>query len=213
MGCSQPLDLCRIFGLFCSTATPTHTPTNTPLPTATPTHTLTNTPLPTDTPTHTPTNTPLPTDTPTHTPLPTDTPTPTNTPLPTATPTHTPTLTLEVGAAPYITSFILVNADADEDLRPLSDGDTIIEGTFTIRVETTPATVGSVVFGLNDNPRFKVENQDAYALRGDNSGDYHAWLAEPGTYKLTATPYTEADGQGEAGTPLTITFTVVAASS
>ncbi len=107
-----------------------------------------------------------------------------------------------------ITGFVLVDADADEDIRPLADGDTITEETITIRVETEPPIVGSVVFGLNEEPRFKVENEAAYALKGDDNGDYHAWLAEPGTYTLTATPYTEADGQGEAGTPLTITFTV-----
>ncbi len=107
-----------------------------------------------------------------------------------------------------ITRFILVDADADEDLRPLEDGDTITEETITIRVETEPPIVGSVVFRLDDEPRFKVENEAAYALKGDDNGDYHAWLAEPGTYTLTATPYTEADGGGEAGTPLTITFTV-----
>ncbi len=107
-----------------------------------------------------------------------------------------------------IIRFVLVDADGDEDLRPLADGDTITEETITIRVETEPPRVGSVVFGLDDEPRFKVENEDAYALKGDDNGDYHAWLAEPGTYRLRATPYTEADGQGEAGTPLTITFTV-----
>ncbi len=115
--------------------------------------------------------------------------------------------------AQAVTGFMLVDADADEDIRPLADGDTITEETITIRVETEPPRVGSVVFGLNEEPRFKVENEDAYALKGDDNGDYHAWLAEPGTYRLTATPYTEADGQGEAGTPLTITFTVEAPGS
>ncbi len=124
------------------------------------------------------------------------------------TPEATAEVTPEVGAAPSVTGFVLVDADADEDLRPLADGDTITEGTITIRAETEPPIVGSVVFGLDDEPRFKVENEAAYALKGDDNGDYHAWLAEPGTYTLTATPYTEADGQGEAGTPLTITFTV-----
>ncbi len=112
-----------------------------------------------------------------------------------------------------VTGFILVDADADEDIRRLEDGETITEETITIRVETEPPIVGSVVFGLDDEPRFKVENEAAYALKGDDNGDYHAWLAEPGTYTLTATPYTEADGGGEAGTPLTITFTVEAPGS
>ncbi len=127
---------------------------------------------------------------------------------PAVTPEITAEVTPDAGSAPSVTGFVLVDADADADLRPLEDGDTITEGTITIRVETAPPIVGSVVFGLDDEPRFKVENEDAYALKGDDNGDYHAWLAEPGTYTLTATPYTEADGQGEAGTPLTIRFTV-----
>ncbi len=117
------------------------------------------------------------------------------------------------GGKEAITGFTLVDADADEDIRLLEDGDIITEETITIRVETEPPIVGSVVFGLNEEPRFKVENEAAYALKGDDNGDYHAWLAEPGTYTLTATPYTEADGGGEAGTPLTITFTVAEAGS
>ncbi len=112
-----------------------------------------------------------------------------------------------------VTGFVLVDADGDEDIRPLADGDMITEETITIRVETEPPIVGSVVFGLNEEPRFKVENEDAYALKGDDNGDYHAWLAEPGTYRLRATPYTEADGQGEAGRPLTIRFTVAESGS
>ncbi len=132
---------------------------------------------------------------------------------PAVTPEITAEVTPDAGSAPSVTGFVLVDADADADLRPLEDGDTITEGTITIRVETAPPIVGSVVFGLDDEPRFKVENEDAYALKGDDNGDYHAWLAEPGTYTLTATPYTEADGQGEAGTPLTIRFTVEAPGS
>ncbi len=124
------------------------------------------------------------------------------------TPEATAEVTPDVGAVPSVTGFVLVDADANEDIRTLEDGDTITEQTITIRVETEPAIVGSVVFGLNEEPRYKVENEAAYALKGDDNGDYHAWLAEPGTYTLTATPYTEADGQGEAGTPLMITFTV-----
>jgi protocatechuate 3,4-dioxygenase beta subunit len=107
------------FGFFNNVATPTNTPTETPVPptaTSTPTNTPTETPVPptatstptetpvpptaTSTPTNTPTETPVPptaTNTPTETPVPptatnTSTATPTNTPTntPTATPTNTP---------------------------------------------------------------------------------------------------------------------------
>ncbi len=112
-----------------------------------------------------------------------------------------------------IISFTLIDADTEEDVSFLYNGTTITQPNITIRANTEPPIVGSVVFGLDDEPRFKVENEPAYALKGDDNGDYHAWLAEPGTYTLTATPYTEADGGGEAGTPLTITFTVEAPGS
>ncbi len=112
-----------------------------------------------------------------------------------------------------ITSFTLVDAETEKDIYKFNEGYTIYQSNITIRANTEPPIVGSVVFGLDDEPRFKVENEAAYALKGDDNGDYHAWLAEPGTYTLTATPYTEADGQGEAGTPLTITFTVAEAGS
>ncbi len=123
-------------------------------------------------------------------------------------------------AGQAVISFTLIDAGTDQDLRPLRDGDIlrlnsadIDTRSITIRAETEPPIVGSVVFGLNEEPRYKVENEPAYALKGDDNGDYHAWLAEPGTYTLTATPYTEADGGGEVGTPLTITFTVEAPGS
>lgn len=74
-------------------ATPTPTPTDTPIPTdtPTPTNTPTFTPTSTETPTHTPSSTPTETPVPTDTPLPTETPT--ETPLPTDTAEPTPTAT------------------------------------------------------------------------------------------------------------------------
>jgi hypothetical protein len=48
-----------------------------------------------------------------------------------------------------------------------------------------------------------------YALFGDIRGDYEKWYPAPGSYTLTATPYTKRDAEGEVGTPLTIRFTVV----
>ncbi len=112
-----------------------------------------------------------------------------------------------------VISFSLVDAATDEDIYPLYNGYPTSQRNITIRANTEPPRVGSVVFGLDEEPRYKVENEPNYALAGDRDGDYFVWQAEPGTYRLTATPYTEADGQGEAGTPLTITFTVEAPGS
>ncbi len=112
-----------------------------------------------------------------------------------------------------VISFSLVDAATDEDIYPLYNGYPTSQRNITIRANTEPPRVGSVVFGLDEEPRYKVENEPNYALAGDRDGDYFVWQAEPGTYTLTATPYTEADGRGEAGTPLTITFTVEAPGS
>ncbi|MEM7514749.1 MAG: T9SS type A sorting domain-containing protein, partial [Bacteroidota bacterium] len=43
---------------------------------------------------------------------------------------------------------------------------------------------------------------------GDSNGDYSNQNFVPGSYTLTATPYTENSATGDAGTPLTINFTV-----
>jgi hypothetical protein len=70
--------------------------------------------------------------------------------------------------------------------------------------------MGSVQFALSgQQTRRHVENVVPYALFGDVKGDYNKWYPAPGSYTLTATPYTERDGKGAAGTPLTIRFTVV----
>jgi hypothetical protein len=107
-------------------------------------------------------------------------------------------------------SFTLVNAGTDEDIQPLKEGDVIVKPentTITIRFNPSE-TPESVVFKLND-AAVRSESAPPYALAGDSGGDYNAWKsAGPGTYKLTATPYSEAGGKGIAGQSLTINFTI-----
>jgi hypothetical protein len=71
--------------------------------------------------------------------------------------------------------------------------------------------VGSVVFDLS-GPQVQstVENLPPYALFSDLNGAYNSWTPLGGTYTLTATPFDAPQGGGAAGSPLTITFTVVA---
>ncbi|MEM8529673.1 MAG: hypothetical protein AAGF95_02455 [Chloroflexota bacterium] len=116
-----------------------------------------------------------------------------------------------------VTSFVLVNADTGADIRVLSDNDVVdlsLLGTsnISIRAETTPAMVGSVRFGLNDETVFHVENAVPYTIQGDYDGGqgYYAWQAAPGTYTLTATPFELSAPEGLSGTPLSMTFSVVA---
>jgi len=120
------------------------------------------------------------------------------------------------GTSPMgLDSFSLMNADTGQViLEPLGDGALLNLGTLptrnlNVRANTTPATVGSVVFGLDGNPGYRTETSAPYALAGDVAGTFNAWTPAVGAHSLSATPYTLAGGSGAAGTPLTVTFTVL----
>ncbi len=168
-----------------------------------------NTP-PTSTPTGTPTEVGAPTATFTPVP-PTATPTATFTPVP-PTPTATATATPEELLA--VVSFTLVNAETNQDIMTLSDGDvlnlaTLATDRLNVRANTNPAIVGSVRFGFNGNSSYRTESAFPYALHGDSSGNYSVWTPDVGTYTVVATPYSQGGGNGTAGTPLSITFSVI----
>ncbi|MGV3642106.1 MAG: PKD domain-containing protein, partial [Adhaeribacter sp.] len=120
-------------------------------------------------------------------------------------------------AAPgqQVLSFTLVNASNEQDIRTLVAGETINLASLptqnlNIRANTNPEIVGSVKFALS-GPQSKnvVESGAPYALYGDKNGNYNAWVPATGTYTLVATPYTSSGGGGTAGTPLSLSFTVV----
>ncbi len=74
-----------------------------------------------------------------------------------------------------------------------------------------PSAVGSVVFNLNGAS--VVENVAPYALKGDDNGNYKAWVPNTGNYTLIITAFSDAQGKGTAGSPLTISFSVINQSS
>jgi len=117
-----------------------------------------------------------------------------------------------------ITAFVLVDADADQSVPafdPLEDGALLNLNDLPVRLNvkamTKPGTVGSVLFSL-EGPRgvyTPTENVKPYALFGDQAGDFASGDLQVGNYILTATPYTGQNGSGEAGSPLTIYFSVI----
>jgi hypothetical protein len=118
------------------------------------------------------------------------------------------------GTTQSLASFTLINADSDQDLGTLTNGQTLNLATLptrnlNVRANTTPATVGSVRFGLDGNAAYSTESSAPYALAGDSSGNYNAWTPSVGSHTLTGTPYTGSGATGTAGTPLTVGFTVV----
>lgn len=110
--------------------------------------------------------------------------------------------------------FTLVNADTDEDIQWLKEGDFIFKSEFPhVNVRyNAPSTPGSVVFKLNGGI-YRTENQPPYALAGDASGDYNIWTVNNGTYELKATPYSGSNGNGSGGSPLTIHITIADSST
>ncbi len=95
----------------------------------------------------------------------------------------------------------------------IQNGDVIIKsvvGPFSVdaQVCSDPA-VESVVYNLNGS-NIRTESAPPYAVNGDNaSSGFKAWNVPEGTHTLTATPYSGNKGKGTAGTPLTVTFTVI----
>ncbi len=113
-----------------------------------------------------------------------------------------------------VVSLTLINASNETDIITLTNGivlnlATLPSTSLNIRANSSPATVGRIVFVMTGTQSRNVtETAAPYALYGDNSGNYNAWTPATGQYTLTATPYTTSSG-GVAGTPATITFTVV----
>ncbi|WP_265991520.1 putative Ig domain-containing protein [Larkinella insperata] len=118
-------------------------------------------------------------------------------------------------AAQSLVSFSLINATSDQEIKVMSDGETVNLATLasrsiSIRANTSPATVGSVRMVLSGPlNRTQVDNGAPYALFGNSGSDYTSWTPAVGSYTLTATPYTATAAGGTAGTPLTISFTVI----
>jgi uncharacterized delta-60 repeat protein len=115
-----------------------------------------------------------------------------------------------------VNSFTLINADTDQDIGVLKDGDVIDLSTrpagtkLNIRANTHPAAVGSVVFDINGPVKRKeIQNSAPYALLSDHRGDYFGIMPPVGSYTLTVTPFSAVGGGGQKGVAKTIAFSVV----
>lgn len=107
-------------------------------------------------------------------------------------------------------NFTLVNADTDEDIQILTEGDTVLKPAATFfNIRYNPVgSPGSVVFKHQDK-FVRIESDPPFALRGDYSGNYLPWQAGvAGSHKVEATPYSGPRGTGIAGRTITINFTI-----
>lgn len=112
-------------------------------------------------------------------------------------------------------TFTLINAATNQAIQTLNEGNVLNLATLpstklNIQANTTPATVGSVVFNLSGaQTRKQIETIAPYALFGDVNGKYNAWTPALGYYALKATPYSASGGGGTASTSLTLNFSVI----
>ncbi|WP_394750499.1 Ig-like domain-containing protein [Spongiimicrobium salis] len=114
--------------------------------------------------------------------------------------------------APAVTDLALINADTNEVIQFLSEGDeinlsTIGADNLNIQALLSEDEVGSVVFDYNGR-RF-TENFAPYALGGDIDGDFRPFALDIGANSLTVTPFSGIAGRGNAGTSLSVNFTIV----
>jgi hypothetical protein len=135
--------------------------------------------------------------------------------VPTPRPTPVPTPVSAPSSKPFVTSFYLINAQTNSVIKKLNNNDVLYTGSLgttilSVRADTTPESVGSVVFALNGNSNFLKESTAPYALMGDSNGKYVPWSYKSGQLNvLKATPFTSVGGAGDAGVPLELRFTII----
>jgi hypothetical protein len=111
-----------------------------------------------------------------------------------------------------VSQLVLVNSDTNQDILVLTDGVNLNLSTLPTRNLNIRAYVSgvveSVLFKLDSNNNFRMENTPPYVLTGDNSGDYNDWTPQVGQHSVGATPYSGNDGTGIVGAQHLVGFTV-----
>lgn len=133
------------------------------------------------------------------------------------TPETVVSLSLFIVERARVVSFSLIDTITSEIVAEVTEGFVLDFGTFghndfTIVANTNDLSIGSVVFGFNGNDREQVENFAPYALAGDSPSGFFPIEFPLGTNTVTATPYSDRNGLGEQGFPLTVNFEVTDSS-
>jgi hypothetical protein len=123
------------------------------------------------------------------------------------------TTTTTTNTSISVTSFNLVNAATEKEVKTITDGSSISLSALGIKTANvraiTSGTIANVKFELSGaQSKTSTDAAAPYALMGDDgNGNYYYGNWNPpalGTYTLKATPY---DSKGVAGVSKTITFT------
>jgi hypothetical protein len=120
----------------------------------------------------------------------------------------TPTINTDI-------TFTLIDASSDAPVPgydPIANGmnipRTALPAELSVRADV-PGNPGSVVFDFNDVSNFRTEHVTPYSLFGDLEGDYRAQPLSSGLQRITATPYPQPSGRGQAWPAGSVSFTIV----
>lgn len=118
-------------------------------------------------------------------------------------------LGFEVASESELDFFQIYDGAEADDLRD-GPGPFLFAEPVTFKALTTPLGIGSVKMEIDGSiSSSRIENFAPYSLFGDSDGNFNTQLLPSGTYQLTATPFSEADGQGIKGEPHSITFHII----
>ena len=110
-------------------------------------------------------------------------------------------------------TFTLIDSQTDVDILEIQDGGEYavedLPESIAIRFDPATGDVGSIVFDLK-GPFFHrmTETNAPYAIFGNVGNDYTGRIFPPGEYTLTATPYSQGQGQGTAGAASQVNFKI-----
>ena len=115
-----------------------------------------------------------------------------------------------------VSGFTIIDAETDKPLDGLSN----IQGKAAVSLRNLSTEkidvvanvqgggAGCVRFSLNGEANYRIENVAPFALEGDTNGDFNGRILRPGNYKITATPYTQANARGGKGRGATLQLSV-----
>jgi hypothetical protein len=115
--------------------------------------------------------------------------------------------------AAAITGFSLIDTATDTKVAHLSNGTVIYvtnRTSFSINASFAGSGIGSVKFGHNGNSNVHIENYAWYSFCGNVGKDFfNCSVLGIGNHTVTATPYSEPNAGGKAGTPYKVSFSIV----
>jgi hypothetical protein len=117
-----------------------------------------------------------------------------------------------------LTGFDLMDSQTEKKITTLTNNQVIVVDkipgmttpSFNIKANVVGNGVKSVVYGYGTTTYYRTDNYAPFSFCGNRGSFYNTCtLLGLGTHVVAATPYTDRNGAGTAGTPVTVTFTIV----